>query len=141
MQDVKCVTILTIAHLGGASVTTLLADTLLNPTYREKDYAMWAILDAADERAIPAVLEHFSNNRSKLRAGKLRTFGFGTRYLAKFMNSNAEARTFIEEIPAYWNRIPTGAREELKKNLPDLAAQIEAQSLQDSRYSTKTVRS
>src|SRR5215470_8461284 len=51
MQDVKCVSILTIAHIGRASVTPLLADALLNPEYREKVYAMWAILDAADERA------------------------------------------------------------------------------------------
>src|SRR5215468_3931473 len=35
MQDVKTVSILTIAHLGGASTTPLLADALLNPKYRE----------------------------------------------------------------------------------------------------------
>jgi len=45
MQDVKCVAILTIAHIGGASVTPLFADALLSPNYREKTYAMWAILD------------------------------------------------------------------------------------------------
>ena len=128
MQDVKCVAILTIAHIGRASVTPILADALVSPNYREKGYAMWAILDAADDHAIPAVLQYFSKNRSKLRAGKLDAFGDGTRYLAKFMGSDAKARAFIEEIPTYWRRIPNGAREEIKKHLPDLVAQIETAS-------------
>jgi HEAT repeat protein len=132
MQDVKCVAILTIAHIGGEGVTPLLAEALLSPNYREKGYAMWAILDAADERAISAVLQYFSKNRSKLRAGKLDTLGDGIRFLAKFMSSNAEARAFVEAIPAYWNRLPKGTRAELNKHLPELVAQIEAQSLQYS---------
>ena len=128
MQDVKCVAILTIAHIGGASVTPLLVEALLSPNYREKDYAMWAIFDAADERAIPAVVEYFSKNRSKLRTGKLGSFGFGTRYLAKYRDSHHESRAFIEQIPTYWNRLPAGAREELKKHLPDLVDQVAARS-------------
>ena len=128
MQDVKCVAILTIAHIGGASVTPLLADTLVSPNYREKGYAMWAILDAADDRAVPAVLQYFSKNRAKLRAGKLDAFGDGTRYLAKFMNISAEARAFVEEIPTYWSRLPEGTRVEMKKHVPELVAQIEVDS-------------
>lgn len=132
MKDVKCVAILTIAHIGGASVTPLLADALRSPDYREKGYAMWAILDAADDRAIPAVLQYFSKNRAKLRAGKLDTFGDGTRYLSKFMNSSADARAFVEGISTYWSRIPEGTRVEIKKHLPELVGQIEYDS---SRYS------
>jgi len=131
MRDVKCVAILTIAHLGRASVTPILADALLSPSYREKAYAMWAILDAADNRAIPAVLQYFSKNRAKLRAGRLDAFGDGMRYLAKFTNTSAAARAFIEAIPTYWSHIPLGTREEIKKHLPELAAQIEIDS---SRY-------
>jgi|KBSMisStaDraftv2_1062788.scaffolds.fasta_scaffold69032_1 hypothetical protein len=133
MQDVKCVAILTIAHIGGASVTPLFADALLSPNYREKTYAMWAILDAADDRAVPAVLQYFSKNRAKLQAGKLDTFGDGARYLAKFMSTSGEARAFVEGIPAYWTRIPEGTRQEMKKHIPELVAQIEADS---SRYSS-----
>lgn len=124
--------ILTIAHIGGASVTPLLADALLSPNYREKAYAMWAILDAADGRAIPAVLQYFLKNRAKLQAGKLDTFGDGMRYLAQFMNSSAEARAFVEEIPTYWGHIPEGTRGEMKKYLPELVSQIEADSLRHS---------
>jgi len=132
MKDVKCVTILTIAHIGGASVTPLLADALRSPNYREKGYAMWAILDAADDRAIPAVIQYFSKNQAKLRAGKLDTFGNGTRYLSKFMDISAEARAFVEEISKYWSRIPEGTRVEMNKHVPELVCQIEAGS---SRYS------
>ena len=128
MQDVKTVSILTIAHLGGASATPLLADALLNPKYREKDYAMWAILDAADERAIPAVLDYFAKNRAKLRAGKLGAFGDGLRYLSKFADTVPAVRTFIDEVPTYWNRLPQGTRHEMKKHLPELVGRIEWRS-------------
>jgi hypothetical protein len=128
MQDVKCVSILTIAHIGGASATPVLGDALSSPNYREKGYAMWAILDVADERAIPAVLEYFSKNRAKLRAGKLDTFGDGVRYLSRFIHVSAEARAFVEGISKYWNRINEGTRVEMKKHIPELVAQIEADS-------------
>ena len=52
MQDVKCTSILTIAHIAGPAETELYARALLDPKYREKGYAMWAIRDAADERAV-----------------------------------------------------------------------------------------
>jgi len=38
MQDVKTVSILTIAHIGRTGVTPLLADALLNPQYRKNEY-------------------------------------------------------------------------------------------------------
>ena len=63
MQDVKCVAILTIAHVARETATPIFSDALLDPGYRDKTYAMWAINDAADERAIPAVLEYFSRNK------------------------------------------------------------------------------
>ena len=124
MQDVKTVSILTIAHLGGASTTPLLADALLNPKYREKDYAMWAVRDAADERAIPAVLDYFAKNRAKLRAGKLGAFGDGLLYLSKFGNEVPAVRTFIDEVPTYWDKLPQGTREERRKHLSQLVELI-----------------
>jgi len=124
MQDVKMVSILTIAHIGRASITPLLADTLLNPNYREKDYAMWAIRDAGDERAISAVLEYFAKNRAKLRAGKLRALGDGLRYLSRFVDTVPAVRTFIDEVSTYWDRLPQGTREEMQKHLPELVKQI-----------------
>jgi len=128
MQDVKCVSILTIAHIGRASATPLLANALLNPEYREKAYAMCAILDVADESAIPAVLEYFGKNRSKLRAGKLDAFGDGLRYLARFRDTVPAVREFIDGVPAYWNRLPQGTREEINKHFPELVKEIASRS-------------
>jgi hypothetical protein len=128
MEDVKTVSILTIAHIGCASVTPLLADVLLNPKYREKGYAMWAIRDAADERAIPAVLDYFANNRAKLRAGKLDALGDGLRYLSKFLDTVPAVRTFIDEVPTYWDRLPQGTRVEMKRHLPELVEEIARRS-------------
>jgi hypothetical protein len=128
MQDVKAVSILTIAHIGRANVTPLLADALLNPKYREKFYAMWAIFDAADERAISAVLDYFAKNRAKLRAGKLDAFGHGLQYLSRFVDTMPTVRTFIDEVPTYWDRLPQGTRVEMKKHLPELVEQIASRS-------------
>ena len=52
-SDVKSCAILTIAQIARVAETEYYAQTLLNPKYREKCYAMWAIEVAADERAIP----------------------------------------------------------------------------------------
>ena len=49
------------------------------------------------------------------------------------MSTSGEARAFVEGIPAYWTRIPEGTRQEMKKHIPELVAQIEADS---SRYSS-----
>ena len=76
MQDVKCVAILTIAHIARESATPTISHALLDPVYREKAYAMWAINDAADERAIPAVLNYFAKNKAKLKAGHLKNGTF-----------------------------------------------------------------
>ena len=88
MQDVKCTSVLTIAHIARESETPLYANLLLDTTYREKAYAMWAILDAADERAIDAVLEYFKRNRKKLLRGELAngTVPKGLEYLEKFID-------------------------------------------------------
>ena len=128
MQDVKTVSILTIAHIGREKVTPLVAEALLNPRYREKAYAIWAIMDAADERAIPAVLEYFAKNRAKLSAGKLDAFADGFRYLVKFRHTAPKVATFIDQVPSYWNKLPQGTRQEIKKHMPELAEQIESRS-------------
>jgi hypothetical protein len=103
MKDVKCVSILTIAHVAGERATPIFCEALLDPKYPEKTYAMWAINDAADERAVPAVLEYFKRNRSKLRNGKLcnGTIGDGMQFLARFANSHPDVRNFFDGISEY----------------------------------------
>jgi hypothetical protein len=56
MQDVKDCSLLTIAHIAGASETPFYVEALADRRTR-KDYPMWAIEVAADHRAEPVVLE------------------------------------------------------------------------------------
>lgn len=130
MQDVKCVAILTISHIARERATPILSLALLDPVYREKGYAMWAINDAADERAIVAVLEYFTKNKSKLKNGKLTngTFVDGAEFLSRHVENHKDARAFIEGIPAFWQKLILGERTELQKRLPELAQKIEETS-------------
>jgi hypothetical protein len=53
LQDVKDCSLLTIAHIAGASETPFYLEALADKGSR-KAYPMWAIEVAADERAVPA---------------------------------------------------------------------------------------
>lgn len=127
MQDVKCVAILTIAHIARERATPILSLALLDPLYREKAYAIWAINDAADERAIPAVLEYFSKNKSKLKNGRLTngTFVAGVEFLSKHAENHPEVQSFLNRVPTFWNKLLVGERTEVRKRLPELARRFE----------------
>jgi PBS lyase HEAT-like repeat-containing protein len=127
MQDVKCVAILTIAHVARERATPILSQALLDPVYREKVYAMWAINDAADERAVPAVLEYFAKNKSKMLKGQLTngTFVDGVEFLSKHAENHPEVQAFLNRIPTFWKKLLIGERTELQKRLPELAKLFE----------------
>jgi hypothetical protein len=118
MQDVKCTSILTVAHVAGAGETPFYARALLDPGYREKGYAMWAIWDCADERAVDAVLQYFTRNRGKLRAGKLAngTLVKGVEYLGRF-RGREDVNEFLGFVKSIWPDLPAGERQELAKRV------------------------
>lgn len=120
MQDVKCTSILTIAHIAGAAETLLYASALLDPAYREKGYAMWAIRDAADERAVESVLAYFTKNRARLRAGTLHngTVADGVEYLSRY-RGRPGVDAFLEEIKSLGERLGKGTVGEIRKRLPE----------------------
>ena len=126
MRDVKCTSILTIAHIAGPAETGLYAESLLDPTYKEKGYAMWAIGDAADERAIDAVLTYFKKNLAKLRSGTLHngTVGYGFEYLHKH-GDNREVAKFYSTIKAMWSDIDQRTRQEVNSRLPGFGEEAE----------------
>lgn len=128
MQDVKCVAILTIAHIGGGTVTPILTEALLSAAYREKGYALWAIDDAADERAVPAVLAYFARNKSKIKRGQRTagTFVEVVTYLSRCRHISPDAQQFLDEVPSFWRNVCEGERTELKKRVPELVEQFEA---------------
>ena len=122
MKDVKCVAALTLAHVGRSQATEILGAALLDPKYPEKAYAMWAINDAADVRAVPSVVKYFVKNRSKIRRGELTngTIVEGIQFLSKYSSSSEDARDFLAEFRSLFSCIAEGERSELTKRLPDL---------------------
>ena len=125
MQDVKCTTILTIAHIAGAEETDFYAEMLSSPDYREKSYAMWAIKDAADHRAIKPVLAYFKKNYSKLKNGKLTngTLAHGLEFLGRHLKENNEIGDFFSEIKNVWEKLPQGERTEIAKKVAFFSSQ------------------
>lgn len=119
MQDVKCCSILTIAHIAGAEETPLYAELLANPEYRNKGYAMWAIKDAADSRAIDSVLSYFKKNRAKLKSGKLTngTLVDGLEYLQKYLGKNEAISSFFSEVKDFFANLVQGERSEITKRV------------------------
>ncbi|MFZ6674804.1 hypothetical protein [Undibacterium sp. Xuan67W] len=123
MQDVKCCAILTIAHIAGSDETLLFAEAISGTEYRDKGYAMWAIRDAADGRAVESVLAYFKKNRSRLKSGNLTSAALidGLDYLEKYRPSNAEVARFFEEVDGFWLNLPEGNRIEISKRVPFFA--------------------
>src|SRR5690606_40919165 len=57
---------LTIARISRSSETEYYALKLLDPSYRAKSYALWAIAAYGDERATDAVHQYVKKNHKKL---------------------------------------------------------------------------
>lgn len=129
MKDVKCTSILTIAHIARASETPFYAQALLSPIYKEKTYAMWAIQDAADARAVAPVLTYFKKNRAKLLRGKLvnATLADGIEYLYRHSLGNPDASEFFEQIRNAWSALASGERREILKRVPNFMGHNAAQ--------------
>lgn len=107
MSDVKACAILTIAQIARAEETEFYAETLLRPTYREKCYAMWAIEDAADQRAIPAVINYLKKNMRKIQKNISNQISqhkdtalHAAGYLLKFSEGSEHARTMLKDLAA-----------------------------------------
>ncbi len=118
MQDVKCTSILTIAHIAKSEESIFYGECLLDPKYRDKTYAMWAINDAADERAIEVVHQYFKKNKSKIKSGKFTngTLVDGCEYLSRFSEDN-NADEFLSFVKEIWSNLAEGERSELKKRI------------------------
>ena len=124
--DVQAVALLTIAHIAGQRATPIYIEALENPAYRQKDYALWAIADAADTRAIPHVSGYLAKNSKRFKSGKLRRtpLHYIIKYLARFSDTEAEAKVLLEKIPEVWFGIPEFDRKGISREFPKLAEQF-----------------
>lgn len=68
-QDTKAVAMLTIAHVAGAAQTPYYAHCLLDPAYRAKEFALWAIGEDGDARALDAVHAYAHRRRRQIADG------------------------------------------------------------------------
>lgn len=117
MMDVQATALLTIAHIARAAETPLYAAMLLDPAYKQKGYATWAIRDAADARAVDAVLEYFAKNFSKLKSGKLTnaTLPDGVEFLQRHAEADARIPDFFRKVEGIWPKLAEGERTEIVK--------------------------
>ena len=123
MQDVKDCSLLTIAHIAGASETEFYLSALTERGSR-KIYPMWAIEVAADDRAIPLVIE-FVNAALKKAVRSARpdpgdAYLSGLKYLARVGVDRAECQPTLALLQKAWPHLPEGHRTVLGAALPSV---------------------
>lgn len=104
MQDVKCTSILTIAMIAGSDETPFYASALLDPKYKEKGYALWALLECGNSLGVAAVIAHLNkvlmrHKKKDIHDDELPSVVF----LSRFASSNPEAKQAIDS----WFRVRT----------------------------------
>ena len=121
MQDVKDCAVLTVAHIAGAAETPFFLE-VLSLKGSQKNYPMWAIEAAADERAFSAVLTFVNAALRKWVRGKgtERTTAYihGLKYLARVGLDRSECQPTVELLRKAWTNLPERHRSKLRTALP-----------------------
>lgn len=121
MQDVKDCSLLTIAHIAGASETPFYLEALARKGSR-KAYPMWAIQVVADERAVPAVVDLVNAALRKALRSKAADPGdayvSGLKYFARLGLERPEIQATLDLLRKAWANLPDGHRTELRTALP-----------------------
>lgn len=119
-QDVKDCLLLTIAHISGAKETPFYVEVLTEKGTK-KDYAMWAIKDCADERALQAVINYLVEVFKKWRQPKCIYVGDaytdGLIYLSRYYDKEKSVKDVFEKYLQIKDKIPVGAKERLSKEV------------------------
>lgn len=112
MQDVKDTSILTLCHIAREKETEFYCQALLDKKTR-KDYPMWAILDAADERAIGAVCQYLTDVYKKWKQPKCLYAGTayieGLLYLERYYTADSPINEVFQLYRTIRDKIPSGA--------------------------------
>lgn len=106
MRDVKDTSILTIAHIAGPAETEFYIAALLDKK-TQKTYPMSAIYFAADERAVPAVVECISAIRKKFDPARASAHAYllGVAYLAKFPHCDRGIAGILNDCASLWRSL------------------------------------
>jgi HEAT repeat protein len=124
-QDVKSVAIITIGHIAGANATPIFIEALENPAYREKNYALWAIADSGDERALPAVRRYLHKNKSRFKRVRQTPILHILDYVFRFINNAPDTKYVLEDIADVWFELPEREKKAIQGKYQELAAQFE----------------
>ena len=104
MQDIKCTSILTIAMIAGSDETLFYASALLDPKYREKGYALWALLEAGNVLGIDAVIQHLHKILARHKNKDIHDDELpSVVFLSRFADSHMEAKQAVDS----WYRVRT----------------------------------
>jgi hypothetical protein len=121
MQDVKDCSLLTIAHIAGAAETPFYLEALAHKGSR-KAYPMWAIQVAADERAVPAVIDLVRAALRKALRPKPADPGdaylSGLKYFVRLGIDRPEIQSSVDLLKKAWINLPAGHRTVLRTELP-----------------------
>lgn len=116
MQDVKDCVLLTIAHLAGETETPFYVQALEDKRTR-KDYPMWAIEVAGDERAVGPVAWYVTDVLQKARrpSGGSPTEAYvrGLQFLARFRPERPELEPVFDLAREVLPGLPEGHRKQL----------------------------
>lgn len=92
MQDVKCTSILTIAIIAGSGETSFYASALLDPKYKEKGYALWALLECGNALGVAAVIDHLNKTLKRHKKVDIHDDELPSIvFLSRFASSNKDA--------------------------------------------------
>ena len=120
MQDIKDCLLLTIAHISG-SLETEFYISILQEKGTRKDYAMWAIKDSADERAIEPVLQFIESAYKKLNQPKSKYYSIaymdGLIFLSRYFNKDKRIKDIYDKFIRIKNKLPQGTKVTLCKEI------------------------
>jgi HEAT repeats len=125
--DVQATAILTISHIAGARATPIFMEALASTAYRQKGYALWAIADSADKRAIPAVQRYLKKNKSRFKCGSVKhtPIRYVVDYLVRLTDCDDLAKPLLHEIADFWPGLPERERKEILAKHPELVTQLD----------------
>lgn len=109
-NDVRAVALLTVAHIARAAESDWYAELLLDPKFRMKDYAIWAIQEAGDDRALAAVVAFILKQRRSIVGGKHDPFLIAMErdYLQRMSETTSEAAQLLDDA---WMKLPEDERQ------------------------------
>lgn len=118
--DVQAVALLTIAHIAGRSETPLYIALLSHTRFRQKGYALWAIADAADERALDSVRAWLRKNRRRWASGQLhwQSILHALTFLLRIAPDSEETAEALANARSNLDSMDSLGRELLAKQLP-----------------------